>query len=199
MKIFYSGVGFDTFIFDMDGTLVELNLPFDKIRKSLDIHGKFILESIMQLDEAEREKKLEILKQFEIEAAKRTNLMPYAKDVLEKIDSLGLKKGIVTRNCRESVEIIANRFGLDFDFIITREDAEPKPSPTPILLALKMAKSKPEKSITIGDFKFDLMAGKAAGTKTALILTERNRIMAKDFLHLADYVIESLIELRRFL
>jgi len=192
-------VDFDTFIFDMDGTLVELNLPFDEIRKSLDIRGKFILESIMQLDEDEREKKFEILKQFEIEAAKRTNLMPYAKDVLEKIDSLGLKKGIVTRNCRESVEIIANRFGLDFDFIITREDAEPKPSPRPILLALRMAKSRPERSITIGDFKFDLMAGKAAGTKTALILTERNRIMAKDFLHLADYVIESLIELRRFL
>jgi HAD superfamily hydrolase (TIGR01509 family) len=183
----------------MDETLVELNLPFDEIRRSLDIHGRYILESIMQLDEDEREKKFEILKQFEIEAAKRTRLMPYAKDVLEKIDSLGLKKGIVTRNCRESVDIIANRFGLDFDFIITREDAEPKPSPAPILLALKQAKSKPEKSITIGDFKFDLIAGKSAGTKTALVLTERNRTMARDFVHLADFVLNSLIELKRFL
>ncbi len=199
MMLLYTDVGFETFIFDMDGTLVELNLPFDEIRKTLDIRGRFILESIMHLDEDERQKKFEILKQFEIEAAKRTRLMPHAKDILDKIDSLGLKKGIVTRNCRESVEIIAERFGLDFDFIITREDAEPKPSPAPVLMALKMANSRPEKSITIGDFKFDLMAGKAAGTKTALLLTERNRIMAKDFLHLADYVLRSLIELEKFL
>jgi HAD superfamily hydrolase (TIGR01549 family) len=182
----------------MDGTLVELNLPFDEIRRILNIKG-FILESILQLDGEEREEKFNVLRKFEIEASMNARLMSNAKEILEKIGEAGLKKGVVTRNCRKSVEIVTNRFGLDFDFVVTREDSEPKPSPIPILKALKMAKSKPEKSLTIGDFKFDLIAGKAAGTRTALLLTKRNREMAKDFVHLADYIIENLIELEKFI
>jgi HAD superfamily hydrolase (TIGR01549 family) len=125
--------------------------------------------------------------------------MPYAREIIEKLDELGLKKGVVTRNCRESVNIILKRFDLKFDFVITREDAEPKPSPKPIQLALKLTKSEPSESITVGDFKFDLIAGKKAVTKTALVLTERNRCMIHEFIHLADYVLHSLKDIEKLL
>ncbi len=185
----------DTFIFDLDGTLIELNLDFDAIRRALGIRDRYILEAILRLDGNLRRQKLEILKEFEIRSALTANLMPHAKDVLRLLEDLGLKKGIVTRNCRESVEIVIDRFGLEFDFVITREDAKPKPSPEPIILALKLAGSKPESSIVIGDYKFDLIAGKRAGTKTALILNERNR----EFVHLADYVLHSLKDIEKLL
>ncbi len=185
----------DTFIFDLDGTLIELNLDFDEIRRTVGVRDGYILEAILKLDEDERREKLEILKDFEIKAASTAKLMPYAKEVLRLLDDLGLKKGIVTRNCRESVEIVINRFGLDVDFVITREDAKPKPSPEPILLALKLARSKPDMTVVVGDYKFDLIAGRKAGTKTALLLNERNW----EFIHLADYVLKSLKEIEKLL
>ncbi len=185
----------DTFIFDLDGTLIELNLDFEEIRRALGIKNKYILESILKFKDEERRRKLEVLKEFEIRAALNAKLTPHAKEVLDMLEELGLKKGVVTRNCRESVEIVMERFGLNFDFVITREDAKPKPSPEPILLALKMAKSKPERAVVVGDYVFDLIAGRKAGTKTALLLNGRNREFAK----MADFVLRSLKEIENLI
>ncbi len=183
-----------TFIFDLDGTLVDFNLDFKRIREALGIRDRFILESILKMDKRERDEKMRILKKFEIESAFKSKLMPYAREVLDKLGEIGLKRGIVTRNCRESVRIVVKKFDLDLDFVITRDDMEPKPSPKPIEFALKITGAKPSEGITIGDFKFDLIAGKRAGTKTALLLTRRNIGMVWDFIHLADYVLKSLKE-----
>lgn len=190
---------FDTFIFDLDGTLVEFNLNFDEIRRALGIRDKYVLESLMKLDKETRKEKMQKLKEFEIEAAKRAALIPHAKSILTKLTENGYRKGIVTRNCRESVEIILSRFGMNLDFVVTREDSEPKPSPSPVKMAVELAGSSAEKSIVIGDYKFDLMAGKNAGVKTVLLITERNRQIVEDFIHLADYVIEGLDELEIFI
>ena len=178
----------DLFLFDLDGTLIELTIDFDAIRKALGLKGKYILESILRLPAGEREEKLEMLKRFEIESAKKARLMPYAKEILDVLGDLGVGRCIVTRNCRESVEMVVERFGLDVDFIVTREDAKPKPSPEPIRLAIERFGSKPERAIVVGDYVFDIVAGRRAGTKTALLLNERNRRFAR----MADYVLKSL-------
>ncbi len=180
---------FQTYIFDMDGTLVEFNLPLDRIREELGIKGGYVLESI--LEDSRKEEMLEILRDYEIRAAKKARLMPYAKEILEATGNAGCKRGIVTRNCRESVEIVAERFNINLDFIITRDDAPPKPSPEPVKLALQASRTKPERAITVGDYVFDIMAGKLAGTKTALLLNDKN----KSFAEQADFVIRCLLEL----
>lgn len=185
----------ETIIFDLDGTLIELNLDFEAIRRAIGIRGRYILESLFELSEDERKRGIEILKEFEIRSAMTAKLMPHAKEILDLLGDLGIKRGIVTRNCRESVEIVVDRFGLDLDFVITREDAKPKPSPEPIHLALRMVKSYPSRAIVVGDYKFDIIAGKLAGTKTALILNDRNRIYAS----MADYVLRSLKDVERLL
>jgi len=190
---------FKTFVFDLDGTLVELNLPFDEIREAVGIKERFILETIRKMDVKKQKESFKILEQFEIKAARKTKLIDGVNDVLSLIERNGLKKGIVTRNCRKSVDIITQKFNLNFDFVITREDAEPKPSPEPINLALKITKSHPKESVTVGDFKFDLIAGRLAGTKTALVLNQKNKEMAKDFMHLADFVLKDIRELIRFI
>ncbi len=51
----------------------------------------------------------------------------------------------------------------------------------------------------VGDFLFDLLSGRAAGIKTALIVTDRNKGMVNSFIQHADYVFESLKELAEFL
>ncbi len=186
--------------FDLDGTLIELNLPFYEIRKALGIKERFILEAIMEeKDEKKREKMLEILKDFEIKSAMNARRAYFAKEIVDALGKHGIVRGVITRNSRKSVDIVSKRLGFEFDFVITREDAKPKPSPEPMILAMKMFGVDANQSLMVGDFIFDLISGKRAGAKTALIVTKRNSSMVKSFIPYADYVFNSLKELAEFL
>ena len=188
---------FELIAFDLDGTLIELNIPFEEIRRELGIEGRFILESIMEeRDLQRRQEMLRILEGYEFRCAMEAKPAYYAVELVNGLDAI---KGVITRNSRRSAEIVAERLGFELDFIIGREDAEPKPSPEPLNLALRMFDVASSKALMVGDFLFDLLSGKAAGVKTALILTDRNRGMAKSFIQHADYVFESLKELADFL
>ncbi|WP_202320259.1 HAD family hydrolase [Archaeoglobus neptunius] len=190
---------FELIAFDMDGTLIELNIPFDEIREKLGIKKRFILESIMEETDLERRREMfRILEEYEIKSALDAVPAYYARKLIEGLDSRVIK-GIITRNSRRSAEIVAERLGFSFDFIIGREDAHPKPSPAPLRLALDMFDVEPSNALMVGDFLFDLLSGRAAGVRTALIITERNREMVKSFIQYADYVFNSLEELAEFL
>lgn len=190
---------FELIAFDLDGTLIDLNIPFDEIREKLGIEQRFILESIMaEKDEDKREEMLAVLERYELRSAMTAKPSFYAQELLKALDGR-IIKGVITRNSRRSVELVAKKYGFSFDFIISREDCEPKPSPEPLKIALTKFNVKPSKALMVGDFLFDLLAGKTAGVKTALIITEKNREMAKSFIQHADYVFESLKELAEFL
>lgn len=186
--------------FDLDGTLVEFNIPFEEIKEVLGIRGRFVLESILsERDEVKRREMLKILEDYETRSAENARLAFYARELIDLLKRNGIVHGIVTRNSRKSVEIISKRFRLDFDFVVTREDAKPKPSPEPIRLVLKRFGVEANSALVVGDFLFDLLAGKNAGARTALIVHERNREMAESFKIYADYVFSSLKELADFL
>jgi len=89
------------------------------------------------------------------------------------------------------VRIVLEKFDLKFDVIITREDAPPKPSREPIILACKRLRLSPEEVVLVGDYKFDIIAGKNAGVKT-ILLKDRD----SSFCELADVVISSLKEIK---
>ncbi len=185
---------------DLDGTLVEFNIPFELIREKLGIKERFILERIME--EKEEKKKLEmlrILEDFELESAKNAKLAFYALELLNFLRKSGIIHGIVTRNSRRSVEVIAKKFNLKFDFIISRDDAKPKPSDEPIRILMSRFGVKGDETLVVGDFLFDLLAGKKAGARTALIVHSRNLGMLKSFKPYADYIFYSLKELAEFL
>lgn len=190
---------FELIAFDLDGTLIELNIPFDEIRDRLGIKDRFILEAIMAEEDVERrEEMMKVLEDYEIKSAVSAKPAFYAKELLERLDGKAVR-GVVTRNSRRSVEIVAKRLGFKLDFIIGREDAPPKPSPEPLKLVLRSFDVEPSRALMVGDFLFDMLSGKQAGMKTALIITERNREMAKSFIQYADYVFVSLKELAEFL
>jgi len=185
----------DLFVFDLDGTLIRLNIDFEAVRRALGLKGRYILESIFKLPEEERRRRLELLKRFEIEYAKRAEPMPYAGYVLDLLGDLGIGRCIVTRNCRESVDIVLERLGFEVDFVVTRDDAKPKPSPEPIKLAIERFGTSPKGTIVVGDYVFDIVAGKRAGARTALLLNERNLKFAR----MADYVLKSLKDVENLL
>jgi len=185
---------------DLDGTLVEFNIPFELIREKLGIKERFILERIMEeKDEKKKLEMLRILEDFELESAKNAKLSFYALELLNFLRKSGIIHGIVTRNSRRSVEVIAKKFNLKFDFIVSRDDAKPKPSDEPIRILMSRFGVKGDETLVVGDFLFDLLAGKRAGARTALIVHSRNLGMLKSFKPYADYIFYSLKELAEFL
>lgn len=58
---------------------------------------------------------------------------------------------------------------LGFDPVLTRDDAPPKPDPAGILRACELWQIETHQLLMVGDFVFDLEAGRAAGCRTLLI------------------------------
>ncbi len=186
--------------FDLDGTLVEFNIPFEEIRAVLGIGDRFVLETILsEKDEVRRMEMLKVLERYELESAENAKLAFYARETLQFLRDRKVIHGVVTRNSRRSVEIISRKFGLEFDFVVSREDANPKPSPEPIKMILKRFNVEPSSALVVGDYLFDLLSGKGAGVKTALIVHEKNREMIESLKIHADYIFNSLRELKEFL
>jgi phosphoglycolate phosphatase-like HAD superfamily hydrolase len=87
--------------------------------------------------------------------------------------------------------MVLDRLGLRFDAVVTREDAPPKPAPEPVWLACRRMGLSPSDVLFVGDFEFDMLAGRRAGVRTVLL---RNPALAAS--EHADLSVESLGELR---
>jgi HAD superfamily hydrolase (TIGR01509 family) len=104
---------------------------------------------------------------------------------------------IATNKPRRFTERILE--GLDalnhFDSILGPDDvAEAKPSPEMITRTLENTRSRPEKTLVVGDTQFDMIAGQRAGTAVCGVkygYGDADLLMTLS----PDYMIESPIEL----
>jgi HAD superfamily hydrolase (TIGR01509 family) len=81
-----------------------------------------------------------------------------------------VKVALLTRNSRASVATAAARHGLAFDAAVTREDHEPKPSPRGVEHLMAACGAAPAGTVLVGDFRFDIEAGAAAGVRTIAVV-----------------------------
>lgn len=186
---------FKAIIFDLDGVIVKSELDFKLIRKEIfgSESDEPVLEQIEQLKEPEEKKRaIRILENHEMKAALTSELNLGIMALLRLLSQKKIKRAIVTRNSRKSVRIILDRFKLDFDAIVTRKEAPPKPAKEPVLLACEKMGVQPEEVILIGDYEFDMLAGKRAGVTTILLRTP-NQLSSQN----ADLVIDSVLELAK--
>jgi len=179
-------------IFDMDGTLTDSPLDFDAIRAECGVpQGQPILEFLRGADEPVRLQAEAVLERHERRAAEECTLRDGAREVTEELLRRGLKTALLTRNSAESVQTVLRRFGLRFSLCLSREDAEPKPSPQPVLKIARAFGLLPAELLVVGDYVFDVEAGKAAGAQAAFVRT-RNGVPPPTE---ADMVIGDLREL----
>lgn len=182
-------------LFDLDGVVVAQCLDFMAIKQ--EIFGStegFILERIRGLSGPERARAETILEQHETEAALRCQPLDGIVSLLRQLDHHRVRLGLVTRNSRKSVDLIQARLRLPFAAIVTREDAPPKPAPEPILVACRRLGVAVHETLFVGDFEFDMLAGRRAGVRTVLLCNP-----AQPSSQHADHVVASLTEIPRLL
>ena len=185
-------------LFDFDGTLTRPgSLDFQQLREELaSPAGAPILEYIQGLPPDRRRHCLSVLDRFEMEGAVRSRPNHGAEELIRELQARRLPLAVVSRNSRAAVLRALENFPSigpsDFDVIISRDDdVPPKPHPDGIRLAAgKMGVSAAE-TLVVGDFHFDIDAGRRAGSPTVFLTN--GRMDPPGTLH-PDYVVEKLAQ-----
>lgn len=162
-------------IFDLDGTLIDSGLDFDQMRREMGLSaGSPVLETVATLPAAEQIRCRRILDEHEQAGVLRAKLLPGVADFFARLDQLQIPRAVQTRNCRAAALDMLKRCGLSCERLLAREDAPAKPDPTGILSICGDWQLAPEQVAMVGDFHFDLDAGRAAGAWTVLYLRGRS-------------------------
>ena len=202
-------------VFDVDGTLcLPQNYMFGEMRyvhphvwahqlltvcsTALGIDkGTDILDHIYSLPSGVQEEAQEKVRQIERTAMKKQKPQAGLVELMDYLDSRGLKKGICTRNFDAPVEHLLTTFlpSSEFSPVITREFRPPKPDPAGILHIAKqwMHEDGGDSLIMVGDSIDDMTAGFRAGAATVLLVNDVNKHLA-DHQH-TDLVVKQLDDL----
>jgi len=158
-------------LFDMDGTLTHAVHDFEAIKAQLDLPaGKPILESLDALPADIAKQKHKRLDEIEFEIAELATAQTDSTQLLKTLLHKGCNIGIVTRNGKDIAKATLKACGLDQFFtdntIVGRDCAAPKPHPDGVSLLLNRWNANPSDAVMIGDYLYDLVAGREAGTAT---------------------------------
>lgn len=181
-------------IFDLDGTLTEPLLDFAQIRVEMGISDDSldILGAIAKMDPAGQKKAHQVLFDHEQYAAQNSRLNDGAAAAIDRLKALGLPIGLLTRNTMENALLVAQTHGLEFDAMIDRDSGPAKPDGFGVLKLCETFGATPERTLVVGDFEHDLLAGKNAGAIAVLLKTHPK---SHEFEDIADYAIDHLSEI----
>jgi len=211
----------DTFLFDLDGTLVTMGLDCAALRKKvgsvlvengypeelLDSNAS-ALETIRQavdymrdhdLDWESSKKEAEsYLEQRELEAASKTVCIEGAKNVLKILKKSKKKVGVITGNGMKATKQVLTKCDLYayIDILLTRDDVDTVSPLDLVLQAMKNLGSIPERTVFLGDRPFEIEAGNEAGCYTVGVLTGYG---TRSTLSNADLILNSIKDLGEIL
>ena len=179
-------------IFDMDGTLIVQELDFAAMRREIGLPPDTpLLEALTAMSEAERAAANEVLLRHERIAARTARVNPGVVAFLDCLDRLAVRRGLFSRNSREAVESVLNRCALRFDAVVARENAPFKPNPEGLWQICEAWQLAPAEVLMVGDYLYDIQAGRNAGMRTALVTHGRKWFFAGQ----ADLVFPSFEEI----
>lgn len=155
----------------MDGTLTHAIHDFDAIRKTLGLPaGKPILESLAELPDAKAAEVRAELDALEYRIAGEATAQPGADNLLSGLQASGASLGILTRNGKGIAHATLDACGLRHYFkdehVVSRDCCTPKPDGAGVNLLLDRWQSQATDAVMVGDYLFDLEAGRNAGVTT---------------------------------
>ncbi|HEX4627736.1 MAG TPA: HAD-IA family hydrolase [Gemmatimonadales bacterium] len=186
-----SGVPLSTFLFDLDGTLIDsIDLILRSYRHTMRTHrgeepsddvwmdglGTPLWVQFRRFtdDPAEIEAMVATYRDYNL--AHHDELVRPYEGVVEAVRALqrpGRTLGLVTSKMRSGAFRGLRRAGLEdaFDVVVGADEVtHPKPHPEPVLIALERLAAPAAGAVFIGDSRHDLECGRAAGVKTAAVL-----------------------------
>ena len=183
---------FDTFIFDLDGTLLDtvpdLTLLTNRILREVGapehtqeeilsyvgagVRRLLLLALPPDVSEETREEALALWNANFMDYYEHTYPFPGIVDLLKELRERGLGIGVVSNKLQPGVDAIMQRvLPGRADIMYGESELVPrKPDPHGIQLAMKFLKTAPADTIYVGDSPGDIKAGRNAGTATAAVL-----------------------------
>ena len=186
-------------IFDLDGTLADSQLDFGAMRREMELPADMpILEALVRLPPAQAERCQQILHRHELAGASGPPCCRASLELLEILKARNIHTAIATRNSRPITDITLQRLSLPFELSFTRDDGPIKPDPWAVLQACDRWRIEPRHAVMIGDYRFDIECGRAAGSHTVL-LTHPNDPADYPNTEQADLLLRSLADYEQLL
>ena len=164
--------GYAAVIFDLDGTLLRLDVDWGQVASDV---GDILEEAGLDPEEHDswelldaagqvglHDRASEIIAEHERAGARSADRLPLA-DVLAEI---AVPVGVVSLNAESAVRLALERDGLieDVDVVVGRDSVpERKPSPEPLLAAIEDLGVDPDEAIFVGDSDGDEETARRAG------------------------------------
>lgn len=185
-------------VFDMDGTLTVPNLDFGEMYRRAGVpKGEDILSAKWRADTTA----CAVVEEMEEEGRRTLRLMPGAAELAAWLDAHGIPVALVTRNSALTVEHFHRHVWPaslpSMSPVISRDDSWPsKPDPSAMLaICEKWGVPAGPSILMVGDSPSnDVVFGKAAGVRTALLDTGR-RLTEGGKTGDADLVVDNLSQL----
>ena len=107
-----------------------------------------IVSEVKKMNAEEQAKAFKLIEATEERCRQEMHLIDGVNTVLERLDALGIKKAIITKNSPRSVETLKSLCNTSFDCVVTREAGLPtKPNPAPFLHICKELCVSPENAV----------------------------------------------------
>lgn len=182
-------------LFDFDGTLVEQTIDFAAMREGVrslalevgvpveQFEGRYVLELIGEVgdwlggrDAARAEwfvrEALDLVRDIEMAAAAGARIVQGCEPALAWFRDRWVRSGIVTRNCRESLEFIVRLHPVLALPAWTRDDVSlVKPHPSHLRMAASGLGVAEQDCLVVGDHPMDMKAANAVGMLGVGVLT----------------------------
>jgi HAD superfamily hydrolase (TIGR01509 family) len=155
--------GIRAVIFDMDGTLIDSTYDWPEIRRRLGVTGGSIIDDLNGLPEPDRSRRWAELEQIEGRATDEATLHEGVLELLDLLSSSSLATALVTNNNETNTRQLLERFGLEFDVVLTRDSGLWKPSGAPVAEAVSRLGVDPGDCLGVGDSRYDVLAAREAG------------------------------------
>jgi HAD superfamily hydrolase (TIGR01549 family) len=187
-------------VFDLDGTLIQLPINYQKIQKNLkeffNISNdlKPLIPTIIKLSKNDQNKiktSFDLICKEEILASDNFKIMNSALETLNFLKSKNLSLCLVTMQCKDALEKILQKLQIPdlFDSIISRDESFDRQKQ--IELSLKNIVLKPSEVLVIGDRIHDIESAKKIGCMPILKINEIEKIPP-----FQCKIIKNLIELK---
>ena len=185
-------------IFDLDGTLTEPLLDFNRIRKEMELDSDAgVLEAMDHMSSLQRQKAEVILHKHEEHAAINSRLNRGADEVLAQLKQAGYPIGLLTRNTMKNALFVAQKHCLVFDAILDRNSGPAKPDGFGVQKLCETFGVEPSETLLVGDFLHDMQAAHNAGAIAVLLKTHTDADKFETFSDYSIYHLENIFDIIR--